>query len=244
MPTIAHLSDPHLDGGAERLDRLHRVLDELPRLDVDAVLVTGDLADHGLEAEYAQLVAAMPDEVPWLAVPGNHDVRAAARAALGGLDDADGPLDRVLDVAGLRIVALDSLVEGEDWGRLDPRSIELADTAVREAVTPVAIALHHPPVAVGHRLMDGLGLRETDALERLVAHERVTAVLTGHVHSSLAAHFRGTPVLGAGGIVSTMRLGSRTAPIADAGAVPVFALHTFDADGWVRTVFHPLAPAA
>jgi hypothetical protein len=64
------------------------------------------------------------------------------------------------------------------------------------------------------------------------------------VHTSLAGRFAGAPLLGAGGVASTMRLGSRTDPIADAAAVPVFAVHVFDDTGWVRTVFHPLSPAA
>ena len=106
------------------------------------------------------------------------------------------------------------------------------------------IALHHPPVAVGHDLMDRLGLRDPEGLAELARHPRLAAILTGHVHTSLAARFAGTPLLGAGGVASTMRLGSRTDPIADAAAVPAFAVHVFDDTGWVRTVFHPLLPAS
>jgi 3',5'-cyclic AMP phosphodiesterase CpdA len=49
MLTIARLSDPHLDLSAERLHRFAatlRQVEGLPR--VDALLVSGDLADHGL----------------------------------------------------------------------------------------------------------------------------------------------------------------------------------------------------
>jgi Icc protein len=229
VPTIAHLSDTHLDGSDERLDRLTRVLGEAASVGADAVLVTGDLADHGLAAEYAQFTAAMPRDRPWIAVPGNHDLREAARPFLG--NTADGPLDQVLDLPGLRIVALDSLVEGAEDGVLAQASLEFADRAVRNAPGLAVLALHHPPVPVGHQVMDGLGLRESGGLAR-------------HVHTSLAARFAGTPLFGAGGVASTMRLGSKTSPIVDARATPALAVHVFDDNGWVRTVFHPLSPQA
>lgn len=55
MPVIAHLSDPHLDTSQRRLDRLVAVLRQCTELPVlDAVVVTGDLADHGDTQEYGQ----------------------------------------------------------------------------------------------------------------------------------------------------------------------------------------------
>lgn len=240
MPVLAHLSDTHLDGGPLRLQRLRRVVDETARAGADAVVVTGDLADHGAAAEYAQFAAAMPADRPWLATVGNHDVREQARACLR--PGASGPLDAVLDIAGLRVIGLDSLVEGADHGRLDPTSLEFAATALDRSPGPAVIALHHPPVAVGHEFMDELGLRDPEGLAELARHPRLAAILTGHMHTSLAARFAGLPLLGAGGVASTMRLGSKTDPIADAGAVPAFAVHVFDDAGWVRSVFHPLSP--
>ena len=52
MYVIAHLSDPHLDGSEEARSRLRRITSYLRefRRPVDVVLVTGDLADHGLES--------------------------------------------------------------------------------------------------------------------------------------------------------------------------------------------------
>ena len=49
MAVLAHLSDLHLDGGPRAAERAERVLSFLDGLrePVDAVLVTGDLTDHG-----------------------------------------------------------------------------------------------------------------------------------------------------------------------------------------------------
>ena len=172
----------------------------------------------------------------------SHDRREPARSCLD--PGSSGPLDRVLDVAGLRLIALDSLIEGANDGRLDATSLAFAGQALDDSPGPAVIALHHPPVAVGHLLMDGLGLRDPEGLAELARHPRLAAILTGHVHTSLAARFAGAPLLGAGGVASTMRLGSRTDPIVDAPAIPAFAVHVFDAARWVRTVFHPLTPAS
>ena len=49
MLVLAQVSDFHIDGGAERTARAERVMGYLAALPrpVDAVLVTGDVADHG-----------------------------------------------------------------------------------------------------------------------------------------------------------------------------------------------------
>ena len=242
MPVIAHLSDTHLDGSRPRLQRLLRVVAETANAGADALIVTGDLADHGSAAEYEQFAAAMPTDRRWLATVGNHDRREPARAL---------PAPRLERAARRRArrrrpasIALDSLIEGADDGRLDAASLAFAAQALDGSPGPAVIALHHPPVAVGHDLMDRLGLRDPEGLAELARHPRLAAILTGHVHTSLAARFAGAPLLSAGGVASTMRLGSRTDPIADAAAVPAFAVHVFDDTGWVRTVFHPLPPAS
>jgi 3',5'-cyclic AMP phosphodiesterase CpdA len=242
MPVIAHLSDTHLDGTAPRLQRLLDVVAATADAGADALVVTGDLTDHGAPAEYEQFAAAMPRDRRWLATIGNHDQREPARDCLS--PGSSGPLDRVLDLNGLRLIALDSLIEGANDGRLDPASLAFAVQALDDSPGPAVIALHHPPVAVGHQLMDGLGLRDPEGLAELARHPRLAAILTGHVHTSLAARFAGALLLGAGGVASTMRLGSKTDPIVDVAAVPAFAVHVFDDAEWVRSVFHPLTPAS
>jgi Icc protein len=82
MAVIAHLSDTHLDGGQPRLQRLLRVIGETASAGADAVIVTGDLTDHGAAAEYEQFASAMPADRPWLATVGNHDRRESARSCL------------------------------------------------------------------------------------------------------------------------------------------------------------------
>lgn len=243
MTIIAHLSDPHLDTSEERLDRLRRVLAEVRELDgIAAVLVTGDIADHGAPQEYREFFASLAGALPTVVVPGNHDLTAVMSEALRAVD-GNVSLNRAVTVGELTVVGLDSHIDHADEGMLGPTALEFARDAIGSASGPVVLAVHHPPVPVGHQLMDRFGLQNPEDLEALVREDdRVIAVLTGHVHTSLATTFAGRPLLGAPGIVSTMRLGSKTDPIADSTAAPGLALHTVDG-GVMRTVFHYLSPA-
>lgn len=243
MSVIAHLSDPHLDGSVERELRLRAVLDaalSLPEL--HALVISGDLADHGEAQEYQALLAALPDAVPTLAVPGNHDLGGAMCAAFAA-HGRPATLNGVLDLPGLRLLGLDSHVDREDPGVLSKEALAYARTALETSRTPVLIVLHHPPVAIGHHVVDTMGLSNADELSALIEGSgAVIGVLTGHVHGALAASFAGVPVLGAPGIASRLRLGSKDDPIADPAALPGLAIHKFEGHA-LSTVFHTLSPA-
>ncbi|MDR6865750.1 3',5'-cyclic AMP phosphodiesterase CpdA [Microbacterium resistens] len=246
MVRIAHLSDTHLDGTPERALRAQRVLHEITELDdIDLVLVSGDLTDHAAHAEYVQFFDIFSAFSPLLVVPGNHDRRTPLAAHLEPA--ADGYFNTVSTVDGLTVIGLDSLIEGETAGRLAEGTIEFAHDALRSADGPAILALHHPPVPVGHDFADQNGLLNASALaEILTMHDHVIAILTGHVHTALAASFAGRPLLGAPGIASTMRLGSRMDPIADTNAMPGLAVHTVEHSASestsIRSIFHYLSP--
>src|SRR5690606_26053636 len=108
--------------------------------DLDAVVVTGDVADDG-SVEGCRLVRdrvaafAEPRGIPHVYCTGNHDARPGFREALGsGHAGADGrDIGELLDpescasvghVGGLRVITLDSLVPGSTHGFLDARQLE------------------------------------------------------------------------------------------------------------------------
>jgi 3',5'-cyclic AMP phosphodiesterase CpdA len=244
LTVIAHLSDPHLDGSIERLQRLRAVLAQVADLPVlDGLLLSGDLTDHGDAAEYEQFLAALPQGLPTVAVPGNHDLTAPYLAALREQRGYAAPNARI-DVSGLRLIGLDSHIDHDDTGELAPAALDYAHEQITTADRPVVLAMHHPPVPVGHHVMDQFGLRNGQALTDLVRrHDNVIGIFTGHVHTALATTYAGVPLLGAPGIVSTMRLGSKTDPIADGDAMPGLAVHTITGTT-ISTVFHYLSPSA
>lgn len=244
MTVIAHLSDPHLDGSAERLRRFQATLEcvaDLPGL--DAVVISGDLADHGEASEYEQFFNALPPSLPILVIAGNHDL---TDPLLDALRDHGFPatLNSTLDVAGVRLIGLDSHIDQHDEGILGAAVLEYARSQLADSKNLAILAMHHPPVPVGHHVMDRFGLRNADDLAELIhTHDNIAGVFTGHVHSALATTYAGVPLIGAPGIASTMRLGSRTDPIADPNAMPGLAVHTIDGTT-ISTVFHYLSPSA
>ncbi|WP_166673267.1 MULTISPECIES: metallophosphoesterase [unclassified Curtobacterium] len=244
MTVIAHLSDPHLDGSTERLHRLEVVLGQVADLPaLDGLLLSGDLSDHGEAAEYEQFFAALPRDVPTVVVPGNHDLTNPYLAALREWH-GDAATNTTIDVTGLRLIGLDSHINHDDTGELAPAALDYAREQITTTDRPVVLAMHHPPVPVGHHVMDQFGLSNCAALTELVReHDNVIGIFTGHVHTALATTYAGVPLLGAPGIVSTMRLGSKAGPIADGDAMPGLAVHTITGTT-ISTVFHYLSPLA
>lgn len=217
MTVIAHLSDPHIDLSDVLLDRFRSVVDRLQG--VDAIVVTGDIADHGLGTEYRAFLGELPQH-PRVIVPGNHDERAMFERALGSRNS-------VLDLDGVRIVGLDSSVPGEDHGLLDVETLDFARDAIATAPGSVVLAMHHHSVPVGHPIIDATGLQNSSDLAALIAAP-VIGLLTGHVHTAVSASFAGVPAIGAPGVASTLRLDLPGRIATTQPPVPGFVVHTIE----------------
>ncbi|CAM5671584.1 phosphodiesterase [Streptomyces viridifaciens] len=216
-PTVlAHLSDLHLDDGPraeERVRRMVRYLVELPG-EIDAVLITGDIADRGTEEAYVRtraVLAPLYERFPVLVCPGNHDeARALRRILLDGGGEGEGtgdgaPVDQVRDVAGTRIVLCDSSVPGRADGLLRPQTLRWLDETLAEAPDrPTLVALHHPPAELGLPYIDGIRLREADRFAAVLrGHPQVAGVLCGHAHTMAVTRFADLPLVCAPGVASS-----------------------------------------
>ena len=207
--TIAHLSDPHLlaegrlqYGAVDTEAGLARALARLAAVDPapQALVLTGDLADKAEPAAYQRLrelvepaAEAMGATVVW--VMGNHDERAPYARGLFGSDD-DGPQDRVHEVEGLRIVALDTSVPGYHHGDLTDGQLDwLADVLATPAPHGTLLAMHHPPLPLPMlRAAELIELREQHRLAAVVEGTDVRGILSGHLHFSTWSTFAGVPV--------------------------------------------------
>ena len=137
-------------------------------------MFTGDLADLGEPDAYRllrelvePLAEAIGAQVVWCM--GNHDERAAYSRELFG-EESEEPQDRVYDVAGLRIVSLDTSVPGWHHGELSDEQLAwLADVLATPAEhgTDPGAAPPADPVA------DGAGRRD----HRAARPERLADVL-------------------------------------------------------------------
>ncbi|SHN44023.1 metallophosphoesterase [Cryptosporangium aurantiacum] len=242
MILLAHVSDLHLDGGERAARRAARVFDHLDglRRPVDAILVTGDIADHGLPQEYEEAAKLFSGRDRLFHCPGNHDRRPAYRAVLlGDPSGTDGPINSVhrLD-GGPAFLLCDSSIPGRPDGILADETLDW----IRETLTglpddvPTFVAFHHPPVILHQPYIDDIRLAAAERLTELLGgFPQVIAVLTGHAHTAAASMFAGRPLLVGPGVVSTLLLPWESERVVDLELPPGLAFHVLDDDRRLTT---------
>ncbi|CAM5640964.1 3',5'-cyclic adenosine monophosphate phosphodiesterase CpdA [Streptomyces avidinii] len=245
MIVIAHLSDVHLDGGDRAAERTRAVMEYLEALPyaLDAVLVSGDIADHATGAEYGEARKALNSRHPLVVCPGNHDDRAGFRRGLLGEErPSAAPVDQVLRGAGFVLAVCDSSVPGEHRGHLEDSTLAWLDGVLADTPreVPVLVAFHHPPVPLHIPYVDGIRQFGEERLAALVErHPHLTAFLCGHAHTAAATTFAGRPLLVAPGVVSTTRLpweaASGESEYVHLDEPPALAFHVIGEDGRLTT---------
>ncbi len=202
---LVQLSDLHI--GAEWADGdpvagLTAAVDSVCALrqQPDVVLISGDLVDHGADAEY-ELVRELlePLQAPLYVLPGNHDDRRALHRHFG-VPGANGePVQYAVDFDPLRLIVLDTTRPGEDPGALDAERLGWLEAELRARPdVPTLLALHHPPFVTGVSGWDDIGLPAADrrALGEVVGrHGQVARLVAGHVHCTITARLAGRSVL-------------------------------------------------
>ncbi|WP_433250675.1 metallophosphoesterase [Streptosporangium sp. CA-135522] len=244
MIVIAHLSDIHIDSEPRSVERTRAVMDYLEGLpyDLDAVLVTGDIADHGLPAEYEQARQLLTSRHPVLICPGNHDKRAAFRSSLLLQPESAAPVNQVHRAAGFVIALCDSSVPGKDEGLLEKETLAWLEDVLAQTPdeVPVLVAFHHPPALLHSAYIDSLRQFGEQGLAELAdRHPQIAAFLCGHAHTPAATTFAGRPLLVAPGVVSTLRLPwePRAHPQdhVHLDLPPALAFHVLDDEGRLTT---------
>ncbi|WP_280722113.1 metallophosphoesterase [Kitasatospora sp. MAA4] len=235
MLLLAQISDLHLDGSERATERANRVMNHLRALPtpVDAVLVTGDIADHGTPAEYEEAARILSAPFPVLTCPGNHDIRSPYRTALLGEPASDAPVNQLHHIAGTAILMCDSTIPGQDDGLLSAETLSWLTTTLDGLPqgTPALIAFHQPPVDLHHPLPDASRLGQPEDLAALLAaYPQIAAVITGHAHTAAASSFAGRPLLVGPAVTWTLRLPWEGDHPADREQPPGLAFHILDDD--------------
>ncbi|TMK58034.1 MAG: phosphodiesterase [Actinobacteria bacterium] len=206
-PLIVQLSDIHIGGsedGKDPMPRVEAVIEAVRSLPnaPDAVLVSGDLTDHGTAKEYEVIRAMLGRlELPLYVLPGNHDDRGRLRATFDLPGEGEEPIRYSVDVGELRVVLLDSNVPGRDPGAYDDERLSWLDAELAaEPERPTLLAVHHTPLATGILEWDAINLevRDREALGAVVArHPQLRAIVGGHLHRVAVSALGGCPVLSA-----------------------------------------------
>jgi Icc protein len=251
---LAQISDPHLGeppiAGVKPKKSLREVIAAIAALPnpVDAILVSGDLAEHAAPTEYelaAELVGALG--VPIHVLPGNHDDRATMRAAFDLPGELDAPIDYAVDVGALRLVVIDSTIPGEDRGGFEPAQLERLEAELAGAPEqPTIVAMHQSPLATGIADWDSVNFPAPDrhafagVIER---HPQVGAIVGGHLHRIAASSLAGRPVIVAPSTFVQARPNFETEKVKLRDFFRGFLLHVLR-DGELATQVEILKPVA
>jgi 3',5'-cyclic AMP phosphodiesterase CpdA len=200
----------------------------------DLVLVTGDLVDAGRPEEYGLLKEILsPIRLPLFLMPGNHDARGPLRQGfpehryLG----TDGQVHYAIEDFPVRILALDSLVDGQGGGRLGVAQLEWLDRRLAEQPDrPTIVAVHHPPFMTGIGHMDRIGLEDAAGLAAVIRrYPQVERVLSGHLHRAIQTRFAGTLASTAPSTAHSVALDlTPDAPSAFSLEPPGYQIHWYD----------------
>lgn len=190
----------------------------ITRLEVDILVLCGDLTDYGLADEASELARELISgiKIPIVGVLGNHDYEAGVAGEVtrilgdGGVRLLDG---ETAEIQGIGFAGVKGFAGGFGRGVLGPWGEEAVKRFVQEAVsealklesalarlrTPTRIAiLHYAPIAETvegepREIYPYLGCSR---LEEPLARYDVTAVFHGHAHNGRAEGktINGTPV--------------------------------------------------
>jgi 3',5'-cyclic-AMP phosphodiesterase len=200
---LAQLSDPHVsDDDGERALALAAAVRSVVAVEPapGAVLVSGDLTEHGSASEYErvrELLSALTMPVHVLA--GNHDDREAMRKSFPlPLAAASEDYRYVARCGPLRLIGCDTTRPGRDDGAFGADRLAWLEARLTEdRDTPTIVAMHHLPLPTGIPAMDALGLPRADRVaidELIAAYPHVGTIVTGHVHRAVVGTLGGCAV--------------------------------------------------
>jgi 3',5'-cyclic AMP phosphodiesterase CpdA len=250
VPCIAHLSDLHLlslrglrvrdllgkritgaanlllNRGGQYPERVARAaVQDINRLSPDHVVVSGDVTNLSLEAEF-ELVGQLLSELDLprsrlTLVPGNHDCytrksqrdrtfqRVLAPYLHGDVQPGPGPFPSLKLQDELAVLALSSSVASAPLmavGTLGSRQLQLAEELLRHPECEGRfrlVVVHHPPAGPHVRWHNGL--TDADGLLQVLARTGAELVVCGHVH-----RFSRQQVPGPEGPIPLISVGSGT----------------------------------
>jgi 3',5'-cyclic-AMP phosphodiesterase len=243
MMQIVQITDPHLYGsasgrlrGVETDSSLRAALnDAIARVPgYEAMLVTGDLVqdDKTGYLRFRSFFGGIGK--PVLCIPGNHDEPEAMRKELTG---APFEICGTHTIGEWMFVMLDSYDPGHVGGRLTKNELARLDNALAGSPRHAMVCLHHHPIPMGSRWLDGVGLADAHEFWRIIeAHTNVRAVVWGHVHQAFEGK-RGDVRL-----FATPSTGAQFLPKSDRYAVdslpPAYRSFELHADGRIDSQVH------
>jgi len=197
------------------------------------VLVTGDLIHDDSPEAYERFRDLMlPLDLRVHCVPGNHDIRDLMRAVCCRPPFSYCAYEEIGDWL---MVGIDSCITEDAGGTVTSEELErLSDIVVGSPAKHVMVSLHHPPVPMGSKWLDTVGLRNGDeVLERLRTLERVRIAAFGHVHQEYDEEHKGIRIVATPSTCRQFKQGSDDFAVDD--NPPAYRRVELNTDGSVET---------
>ena len=201
------------------------VLEHLTELDLDFVLLPGDLTQHGEPDNHAwlqQRLAKLP--FPVYVVPGNHDVPVlmADRQSIAfadfpyyyrkfGYENPNQLYYTTQLLPGVRLIGLNSNSfndQGQQIGRLDSQQFRWLEEVLAATTNELVLVMvhhnvvEHLPHQSSHPMANRYMLQNARELVQLLQRYGVNLVFTGHLHVQDVAHSGGVYDITTGSLVS------------------------------------------
>ena len=209
---LIQLSDLHLDvnkrdsGGSDGAqlsggpERLELAIADINRHhgDAAAVVITGDLADHGDTATYQQLQQSLEKlSVDYRLLIGNHDNRQTFLECFPETPtDDNGFVQSVLETEQGTLVLLDTYEPGTHAGHLCAARLAWLESVFSSARAPFFVFMHHPPCDVGLAPLDQLKLMHPEQYTPLFKQHaaQIRHIFFGHIHRPMGGSWLTIPV--------------------------------------------------
>ncbi|MDD1779784.1 phosphodiesterase [Enterovibrio sp. ZSDZ35] len=212
MTRIIQLTDTHIVPPPKKVSEvldtyslfeqaIEKIKQDLPKLgQIDGIVVTGDISDHGDVASYEgfkQVIERLA--IPYHVIPGNHDLRSSMHQCFGEMIDVNQSeeINWVAHFHDIDLVGLDTVIPGSGGGRLSPSTLQfLASSLDKSSDRPALIAMHHPPFESGIQFMDAIGLEGVNELHEILTNtQRDVRIICGHLHNSIVCSVGGKTVM-------------------------------------------------
>ncbi|MBO7718770.1 MAG: metallophosphoesterase [Methanosphaera sp.] len=214
MTKIVHMSDLHMGFTEFREDILLKAINQINMLQPDAVVISGDITDHGYYREFVKVKEYIDlIDSPTIVIPGNHDARNIGDEVF---EEIIGDRDTTLELkeSNIKIIGLDSSVPDLGHGKIGRLQRKFLETEIKNAKDRnmfIIITVHHHIIPVPNTGRERNVLSDAGDILLLLLQNNINLVLSGHKHVPHVWKMNNTVFVTAG-TVSSMKLRGNTHP--------------------------------
>ncbi|MBS7651635.1 MAG: metallophosphoesterase [Candidatus Bathyarchaeia archaeon] len=195
---IVQISDIHC-GPMFNMDSFRTAVEEINSLSPDLIVVTGDLTEEGVRAQFQQaereLKGLRSERVIYIS--GNHDYRSTGYLLFREFF----PFNQVTEIGDAVIVVLSSARPDRDDGEVGHRqNIWLEETLAKYRGWMKIVAIHHHIIPVPDTGADQITIIDAGDVLRSLVRSEVDLVLCGHRHRPWSWRVEDMRVLHAGSV--------------------------------------------